>query len=337
MPRAAAQPEAATAAAGGKVATTAAVNGAAKSNDDCQTRAAHSTHRHACTHTTTAPRSPTHCPPDCSVAVVSAASASITFAQRLAHSDLSVRTANLKRLSSFLHRRTPIPPPDLAKIYKGLFYTFWLSDKPLVQQAMAERLAAMQDGMRESRWMDVVRGYWVMMRREWTGIDRLRLDKYMTWVRCMLAHSLRYLSKRRWDEALVGQWMDCMAELPLANNQTQRGLFLHTADIFVTELGRVLDEHGAGGLEWSVLERLLRPFCEVVATCGDASMVKRVEEEVFEALYTAGAADDDGQSALHELVTGNADRMADKLFALASDKSATQPQHRQRTLARFCV
>ena len=251
------------------------------------------------------------------------ASASITFAQRLAHSDLSIRTANLKRLSSFLHRRSPITPTDLQKIYKGLFYLFWLSDKPLVQQQMAERLAGMQDGMREVRWMVVVRGFWVMIRREWTGIDRLRLDKYMTWVRCMLAHSLRYLGKRRWEEGMVGQWMDMMTELPLANNQEQRGLFLHVADIFVTELGRVLEEDEVGEMAWAVVERMLQPFWDVVSTCPDASMVKRVEEEVLEALYNLAAEEEaDGRSALHGLMKTNADKMAEKLFTLASDKSA---------------
>ena len=245
----------------------------------------------------------------------------------MAHSDLSIRTANLRRLSSFLHRRTPITPTDLQKIYKGLFYLFWLADKPLPQQAMAERLAAMQDGMRQVRWLDVVRGFWVMIRREWTGIDRLRLDKYMTWVRCMLAHSLRYLGKRHWDEALVQQWMDVMAELPLANNQQQRGLFLHVADIFVTELGRVLEEDGVAELTWAVVERLLQPFWDVVSTCTDASMVKRVEEEVFEALYHTAEEQEEGRSTLHELMQANADKMAEKLFALASDKSAHTPPH----------
>ena len=252
----------------------------------------------------------------------STASAAITFAQRLAHSDLSIRTANLKRLSSFLHRRTPITDTDLAKIYKGLFYLFWLSDKPAVQQHMADRLAAMQAGMREVRWVDVVRGFWVMIRREWTGIDRLRLDKYMTWVRCMVAHSLRYLGKRQWDEALVGQWMAMMTELPLANNQHQRGLFLHVTDLFVTELSKVLEEDGVNSPDWPVVERLLQPYWDVVSACTDASMVKRVEEEVLEALYNTATEEGEGQSTLHGLMAANADKMADKLFTLASDKSA---------------
>ena len=261
------------------------------------------------------------------------ASASVTFAQRLAHPDLAIRTANLRRLSSFLHRSAPIPPTDLQKIYKGLFYLFWLSDKPLVQQQMAERLAAMQDGMRQSRWLDVVRGFWLMMRREWTGIDRLRLDKYMMWVRAMLNHSLRYMGRRGWDEAMVQQWVELMVQLPLANNQEQRGLFLHVADIFVTELGRVLDEDGVGAVEWAVVNRMLQPFWDVVSTCPDASMVKRVEEEVMEALYQLAADDkEEGRSALCEVMRANAASMADKLFALASDKSVLQPTRSASTL-----
>lgn len=160
-----------------------------------------------------------------------------------------------------------------------------------------------------------------MIRREWTGIDRLRLDKYMTWVRCMVAHSLRYLAKRRWDESLVAQWTDMMTQLPLANNQQQRGLFLHVADIYVTELARVLEESSEDEVEWTVVERLLQPFWDVVSTCTDVSMVKRVEEEVLEALYHSAEEEEEGRSTLHALTAANADKMAEKLFTLAADKS----------------
>jgi hypothetical protein len=39
------------------------------------------------------------------------------------------------------------------------------------------------------------------------------------------------------------------------------------------------------GLSFAVLEQLLSPLYPILTSCNDRSMVKRVEEEVMEALY----------------------------------------------------
>jgi ribosomal RNA-processing protein 1 len=63
----------------------------------------------------------------------------------------------------------------MTRLWKGIFYGFWMSDKPLVQQALASELA---DLLLKASSIDMslafLRGFWEAMVREWNGIDRLR-------------------------------------------------------------------------------------------------------------------------------------------------------------------
>ena len=52
---------------------------------------------------------------------------------------------------------------------------FWMSDKPLVQQAVAGELAELVLTITDvPSSLNFLRGFWTMTVREWNGIDRLR-------------------------------------------------------------------------------------------------------------------------------------------------------------------
>ena len=53
---------------------------------------------------------------------------------------------------------------------------FWMSDKPLVQQALASELADLLLLISSTASsLAFLKGFWEAMVREWNGIDRLRL------------------------------------------------------------------------------------------------------------------------------------------------------------------
>lgn len=63
----------------------------------------------------------------------------------------------------------------MAKLWKGIFYCFWMSDKPLVQQALASELAELLLLVDKTELgLAFLRGFWESTTREWNGIDRLR-------------------------------------------------------------------------------------------------------------------------------------------------------------------
>lgn len=99
-----------------------------------------------------------------------------------------IRDKAVKNLSVFLSETTNvIPKSDLDKLWKGIFYGFWMSDKPLVQQALATELADLVLSISQTTSaLAFLRGFWEMMVREWNGIDRLRCYTTFSSAICLL-------------------------------------------------------------------------------------------------------------------------------------------------------
>ena len=260
----------------------------------------------------------------------------MTFAQRLAHPDRKTRDANLRALSSFIQRRAPLSPIDVQKLWKGLFYSFWLSDKPLVQLDLARRISLMQTHLTPARWSDWLHGFYTTMKREWNGIDRLRVDKFLSLVRLTLHHSLRFIAvNHRWEEAVVQRWVNLYNALPLHPGIDQRGLFLHLADIFVPELTKVVEE--AGPPPFPILRQLLLPFLVILADPPSPSMARRVETELLSPLLTLCSSSCADSSRLHSALTTQRPQLIDLLTTLAADRSAPSHSRIQHTSPPYAV
>lgn len=66
------------------------------------------------------------------------------------------------------------------KLWKGLFFCMWMSDKPFVQQELANSIANLiQCFARRSQSLIFVDTFFKTMAHEWFAIDRYRLDKFM--------------------------------------------------------------------------------------------------------------------------------------------------------------
>lgn len=63
---------------------------------------------------------------------------------------------------------------DLFKLWKGLFYCFWMSDKPLVQQALANDLGGLILDVPEDNVIPFITAFWKVHCAEWHGLDRIR-------------------------------------------------------------------------------------------------------------------------------------------------------------------
>ncbi|EGN93116.1 hypothetical protein SERLA73DRAFT_145957, partial [Serpula lacrymans var. lacrymans S7.3] len=88
-----------------------------------------------------------------------------------------VRDKAVQNLAIFLSNdsENAISELEMAKLWKGIFYCFWMSDKPLVQQALASELAGLVLTITSTpSALKFLRGFWMMTVREWSGIDRLR-------------------------------------------------------------------------------------------------------------------------------------------------------------------
>ncbi|CED85031.1 Nucleolar protein NOP52/RRP1 [Phaffia rhodozyma] len=150
-------------------------------------------------------------------------SAAPPLGKYLASTDKSVRDKAIRKLAGFLSRNDAEDVEggggrlgsdlEMKKLWKGLFYCFWMSDKPLVQQALATELSDLillidpkgceNMGERTLAALEFVGGFWDSIVREWSGIDRLRMDKYYMLIRRFLNATFRLLQRDNWRKESI--------------------------------------------------------------------------------------------------------------------------------------
>lgn len=65
---------------------------------------------------------------------------------------------------------------ELLKLWKGLFYCMWMSDKVPVQQELALNIASILNYFPSpTSAFQFLRCFYITMNREWNGIDHFRL------------------------------------------------------------------------------------------------------------------------------------------------------------------
>ncbi|KAL2133125.1 hypothetical protein VTI74DRAFT_2857 [Chaetomium olivicolor] len=215
---------------------------------------------------------------------------SMPFIKNLASSDRKIRTAALSSLHTFLSARqvsASLSPLDVLKLWKGLFYALWMCDRAVPQQNLCNELADLVYVLPREAVAPWLRGFWATMAREWTGIDVLRMDKFLLLVRRVVGAGFKWMRKgggekkgkkaaglSGWDASkvddvvgLLGEWPFLLEEEARIENigeekggQIQQkipaGLRLHVLDIWVDEAEKagLLEEDDKEARE--ILERI---------------------------------------------------------------------------------
>ncbi|KAL5045844.1 hypothetical protein BDW71DRAFT_75868 [Aspergillus fruticulosus] len=106
------------------------------------------------------------------------------FVRELASSDKKIRDKATDSLALFLRSKTDLSLLELLKLWKGLFFCFYHSDRPLTQQALARNLSyTLVPSLPRTIVHRFLRAFWITIGREFHAIDRLRLDKYLLLIR----------------------------------------------------------------------------------------------------------------------------------------------------------
>ncbi|KAJ5204364.1 uncharacterized protein N7498_005243 [Penicillium cinerascens] len=107
------------------------------------------------------------------------------FVRDLASSDRKVRDKAVESLTLFLRSRNDLTLVELLKLWKGLFFCFYHSDRPLTQQALARTLSySLVPSLPQATVHRFLRAFWITIGRDYHSLDRLRLDKYLLLIRC---------------------------------------------------------------------------------------------------------------------------------------------------------
>ena len=216
-----------------------------------------------------------------------ASEAGRSLIKQLAFTQKSSRDKALKLvLKSWLPSRSqPLPEEDAKKLWKGLFYCVWHSDKPLVQADLIDRLASLLLTLHPSFTVQYFSTFFLTMRREWSGIDALRLDKFYLLIRRFVSKSFSLMNKNSWDLEFVKLVVNCLDDATFASCDKLlqgKGVNYHVASVFLDELTPFLP------VKVSVLEVLFKPFFTVMGKLPDKVLLGKIQICLFDVLLKNG-------------------------------------------------
>ncbi|CAE6514668.1 unnamed protein product [Rhizoctonia solani] len=197
----------------------------------------------------------------------------------LASTEKKTRDKAIKSLATFLSddSQKSMSPSERAKLWKGLFYCFWMSDKPLVQQDLSSELANLVLVIPSLESAIVfVHGFWEATVREWAGIDRY-------------SATFRLLLKHGWNtkacDAINGILQGSGGPLCPDDKKVAASLSYHLADIYLEELDKALDTNDNDGE--IPLVTLLKPFIHLSARTSNKVTHGRMQTALFTPLLDA--------------------------------------------------
>ncbi|XP_035767150.1 ribosomal RNA processing protein 1 homolog A-like [Neolamprologus brichardi] len=168
---------------------------------------------------------------------------------------------------------------ELLKLWKGLFYCLWMQDKPLLQEELSRKISTLIHSFTSTQQqLSYLRSFLQTMKREWTGIDRLRMDKFFQLVRFVFRQTFEMLRRRSWDSSAVSQFLELLtAQLLQSDAAAPSGLQLHVLDLYLTELAVM----GAAELTADQNLTFIEPFCRTAARTKDRTLLSGICSSVF--------------------------------------------------------
>lgn len=209
----------------------------------------------------------------------------VHFAHHLAANEKVTRDRALRKLTRWIRAKsaredTEFTEEALMKLWKGLFFCMWMSDKPFVQQDLANNIAGLIHCFAQrSQALLFIDTFFKTMAHEWFAIDRFRLEKFMMLVRRFFRQGLVLAYAGEWKDENIVEFCDTLKATALhpSRGDVPLGLKMHVVDIFLQELSRV---HG-GKLTSEQAELFLQPFFDILTDSPAGTLVEFVRNNVF--------------------------------------------------------
>ncbi|XWS21321.1 hypothetical protein CRYUN_Cryun30bG0045600 [Craigia yunnanensis] len=205
--------------------------------------------------------------------------------KQLAACDKSTRDKAVRSLlNTWLPSQTEVTDEEMKRLWKGLFYCVWHADKLPAQSDLIEKLSSVLPKLEPGLSLQYLSVFLLTMRREWTGIDRLRLDKFYLLIRRFFNCFFVMLKKWSWDLDFTRRSIRVLVDGTfLADDKFQgNGVNYHIASVFLEEIRPFLP------VKKEVAEVLLEPFVGIMGKVGDKVLVGKIRNNVFDVFVKMG-------------------------------------------------
>ncbi|EFA04899.2 ribosomal RNA processing protein 1 homolog [Tribolium castaneum] len=205
----------------------------------------------------------------------------LKLARVLAGNNKTARDRALKSLRKWFQNRSsaiPFTEDDFLRLWKGLFYSMWMSDKPLVQEECAENIASLIHALPVEGALLFYKCGMTILMNEWFGIDQLRLDKFLMFVRRLLRQAFLVLKNQNWGRDSAQTFTKTLSETILdPPRHKPMGLLMHFIEIYLEELSKVSE----GQLPPQLMTELLAPFVRQLSFSDDARVIDHIRKHIF--------------------------------------------------------
>lgn len=209
----------------------------------------------------------------------------LKFAKLLASNDQKIRNNVLKSLKKWLKTRSQssyqFSDSDFLRLWKGLYYCMWMSDKPLVQEELSEELGSLLHCFPNIKIaIQFFQNFLETMCIEWFGIDQWRIDKFMMLVRRVTRQMLFAMKNAEWEDEALKLFSNALNKTVFQVNKCPKSLIFHICDLYIEEIAKVSD----GELAEDRTHLLIEPFLVYYTKLNDPIALKHVESTVVNQL-----------------------------------------------------
>ena len=162
--------------------------------------------------------------------------------------DRPTRDKAVEALKSYLSTPTRVfTYNEMLQLWRGLFYCYWHSDRPLTQQALATVLSSFPQSMSSQNATTFLRAFWATMIKQYPLLDALRTDKFLLLMRRFVAAGFRVALE------------ESVGVLERTVLGVSGGVRLQVADVWWDEAERVWGVDNVGEEEGRI-EKLVGPW-----------------------------------------------------------------------------
>lgn len=187
----------------------------------------------------------------------------------------------------------------------------WMSDKPLIQENLADEIASLVQCFDDlSIAVQYFGAFLETMSIEWFGIDNWRIDKFMMLVRRCTRQMLLMLHEAGWPKQHVETLMKSVDQFLLNSEKCPFGLTKHFGDLLLEEVAKVSE----GDIDAEIIHTIVETYAIRLLSTNDMRLIKHITSSVFHSLLYQSELGQDYQEKFDlwkktNFVTGNIDNV----------------------------
>jgi len=110
-----------------------------------------------------------------------------------------------------------------------------MTDKLPIQSHVAQKMSSLLHVVSRMETLKFIRAFWSIIDRQWSYLDRLRMDKIYRLMRCLVKEGFVFLQNGNFDQEELQIYLAILSQGPLSPTSAA-GIIGHISDVYVEEL-----------------------------------------------------------------------------------------------------